>query len=578
MNPTTDLPNRALAAFAHGPEALVGSEYRLAKLGLLSDKEAAQFEHLAGLIEQYLRIPNPARPLCLAVFGAPGSGKSRLVRALPETLPSRDAGKLRRLVEINLTQVTAVEHLASAVLSAQDDNREKTTFVFFDEFDAKRDGAPWGWLSWFLAPMQDGVLFRGGERHELKNGVYVFAGGTADTFEDFGITDPAAFAVAKGPDFISRLRGYLNVLGVNADHERECRRALVLRHQLRNHGKNVDESLLMALLHVGRYKHGARSIEALIELMPCKETALSIADIRDHPLLGMHVDRGPLDPSVIGGCIGLSGSDFQRGFQSQWDAVCMALFGDGASLACAGWAERKELTHQLERVVTALPERLELAGRHWIVVSRAGDDQPEDTPEDTRVERLAPPPVESHELSAPLHPVDRERLTQSLELFRMRHQLALRTVAWFAIGGRLDSPEHPGRTRYPGVPEELMLAIALKCPVYICGAFGGGAAWAGGLLGLDRKWTGLVSGFDYDRVVIPTQYTTLFRPPPLTDLPLTRSDLITFFQQHALGGPHWVNNGLSAEENRSLFETKDKVEIATLVRRGLRMHFSRLAP
>jgi hypothetical protein len=57
----------------------------------------------------------------------------------------------------------------------------------------------------------------------------------------------------------------------------------------------------MALLHVGRYKHGARSIEALIELMPRKEIPLSIADIRDHPLLGMHVDRGPLDPSVIGG-------------------------------------------------------------------------------------------------------------------------------------------------------------------------------------------------------------------------------------------------------------------------------------
>jgi hypothetical protein len=123
-----------------------------------------------------------------------------------------------------------------------------------------------------------------------------------------------------------------------------------------------------------------------------------------------------------------------------------------------------------------------------------------------------------------------------------------------------------------------MLAIALSCPVYICGAFGGGAAWAGGLLGLGRKWTGLVSGFDYDRLVIPTQYTTLFRPPPLADLPLTRADLIAFFQQHALGGPHWVNNGLSTEENRSLFETKDKVEIATLVRRGLRMHFSRLAP
>src|SRR5262249_6660558 len=229
------------------------------------------------------------------------------------------------LVEINLTQVAGVENLASAVLRAKDDQGERASFVFFDEFDAKRDGAPWGWLSWFLAPMQDGIFFRGGERHELKKGVYIFAGGTADCFEDFGKTDRAAFSFAKGPDFISRLRGYLNVPGVNADHERECRRALVLRYQLADHKKTVDDTLLMALLHVGRYKHGARSIEALIELMPSRggDKPVSIADIRDHPLLRMHVDRGPLDPSVINGCIGLSGSDFHRGFGDEWNAVCM---------------------------------------------------------------------------------------------------------------------------------------------------------------------------------------------------------------------------------------------------------------
>jgi hypothetical protein len=351
---------------------------------------------------------------------------------------------------------------------------------------------------------------------------------------------------------------------------------LVLRHQLGDHKKTVDDTLLMALLHVGRYKHGARSMEALIELMPCTDgdKPVSIADIRDHPLLGMHVDRGPLDPSVINGCIGLSGSDFQRGFGDEWNAVCMALFRDGASLAFGGWAEHEGLTQQLERVVTVLPERLEPAGRRWIVLTRTGEDQREDE----RIELLVPPPVEPKDLSAPLNPVDRERLKQSLELFRSRHQLALRTVARFAIGGRLESPQTPKTKRYPGVPEELMLAIALKCPVYICGAFGGGAQWAGVLLGLGRKWMGHLPGFDYDRLTIPAQCTNLFRPPPFTDLPLTRTDLIEFFQKHALGGPHWVDNGLSAEDNRRLFETKDKEQIVTLVLRGLRTYFSRVMP
>src|SRR5215472_10451123 len=113
VNSGAYLPTSAVEAFRKGPAGLKGTEYRLAELGLLSAEEATQFEHLATLIGQYLRIPEPARPLCLSVFGAPGSGKSRLVRALRTRLKSDENAKLGELVEINLTQVAGVENLAS---------------------------------------------------------------------------------------------------------------------------------------------------------------------------------------------------------------------------------------------------------------------------------------------------------------------------------------------------------------------------------------------------------------------------------------------------------------------------------
>src|SRR5690349_20512700 len=106
-------------------------------LGLFSAHEANQFDNLVALIKQYLARPAPSRPLCLAVFGAPGSGKSRAVRALPAHL-GKVGSSLAGLTEINLTQMTSVDNLAASLRGAKKEAEEskKVPFVFFDEVDS----------------------------------------------------------------------------------------------------------------------------------------------------------------------------------------------------------------------------------------------------------------------------------------------------------------------------------------------------------------------------------------------------------------------------------------------------------
>jgi len=83
---------------------------------------------------------------------------------------------------------------------------------------------------------------------------------------------------AKAPDFLSRLRGYVDILGVNATDETDTafvlRRAFLLRAilcgramQTFSGGRlSIDRGVLRAFLTVSRYLHGARSMEAIVDM------------------------------------------------------------------------------------------------------------------------------------------------------------------------------------------------------------------------------------------------------------------------------------------------------------------------
>jgi hypothetical protein len=98
----------------------------------------------------------------------------------------------------------------------------------------------------------------------------VFAGGTAKTFDEFqSKVAENAGRHAKGPDFISRLRGYLNIKGINKNAGENSvsdllalRRAIVLRSILDRKAKQIfderniariDHGLIKAFLRVDGY-------------------------------------------------------------------------------------------------------------------------------------------------------------------------------------------------------------------------------------------------------------------------------------------------------------------------------------
>ena len=242
------------------------------KLRTVDRKEIETFHNSRNLILEYLSKKNIKEPLSIAVFGPPGSGKSFGVTQIAKTI-SDDIEPIK----FNLSQFQSLSDLFSAFHIIQSTSLTgKTPLVFFDEFDSDLDSVPYGWLKYFLSPMNDGSFKQGEIIHPIGKCIFVFAGGRNKTFEEFD-NDKDKDKV-KGEDFISRLRGYIDIAGIDKKQDHDSlymiRRAMVLRSILERKAKNIflgseaniDPSVLNALIKVPKYKHGARSMEAIIEM------------------------------------------------------------------------------------------------------------------------------------------------------------------------------------------------------------------------------------------------------------------------------------------------------------------------
>jgi hypothetical protein len=283
-----------------GPmEALQGWNIPIAKYNFLitvDRKEIEFLHHLQSLFTEYLQQKNN-QPLSIAVFGAPGSGKSFSIKQLAKSLGL--PGHEIQPITFNLSQFN-VDHpsdLYQAFHAVRDIALSgKTPLVFWDEFDSKS----LGWLRYFLAPMEDGEFQEGQLIHYIGKSIFVFAGGTCSSMEEF--EEKAIQAVAeKGPDFLSRIKGFINVMGPNpvlpyaqtdtdlmtpedettqfilaknADPEYIIRRGILMNSLLNIGYKSlfdkgelqIDDGVLHAFLLVPKYKHGTRSMQTVFKI------------------------------------------------------------------------------------------------------------------------------------------------------------------------------------------------------------------------------------------------------------------------------------------------------------------------
>lgn len=247
--------------------------------------EIEGYQSIRNLMNEYLKNNND-RPLSIAVFGPPGSGKSFGVKQLAKSISDEIED-----IEFNVSQFNDLSDLQAAMHKIRDMVLEgKIPLVFFDEFDSNFNG-DLGWLKYFLAPMQDGMFKEGESMHPIGRAIFIFAGGTSDTFQLFSREEfpkdfnedqikesSLKFRNAKGTDFVSRLRGYVNILGPNPFGDEDSfymiRRAIFLRSLLERKVKNIfsgkkakiNPGVLSAFIKVPKYKHGVRSMEAIIDM------------------------------------------------------------------------------------------------------------------------------------------------------------------------------------------------------------------------------------------------------------------------------------------------------------------------
>ena len=303
---------------------------KFGKLLTIDRAEIESYNAIRRLIGEFLSEPKPERPLSFAVFGPPGSGKSFGVKQVMASLARKDLES----VTFNISQFRSYGDLVSSLHRVRDIVLSgKIPFVFFDEFDASLEGRVLGWLKYFLAPMQDGEFKDGESVYHIGRAVFVFAGGTRSTFDDFvtnrsprhadavddstaaltpeydrAVYGEAAFRQAKGPDFASRLRGFIDIMGPNRQHLLDdafmIRRANVLRSMLEKlrdkadrlfqpGGKilRIDHGVLRAMLNIGEYRHGIRSIEAIIGMSRLAGRAnFDLSALPPKDQLNLHVD------------------------------------------------------------------------------------------------------------------------------------------------------------------------------------------------------------------------------------------------------------------------------------------------
>jgi hypothetical protein len=283
-------------------------------IGLLNTIDRKEIEGLTefqGLIIKYIEDTNDARPLNIAVFGTPGSGKSFAVKQIIAAVSAKFAGigfTIPLVPEFNLTQMAAPADLSRALQTVEAQSSPSSIpLVFWDEFDRNLGTVQLGWLESFLMPMWDAKYVISNTPRSFGKALFVFAGGTCPTFAEFEKSVRLQPPSTKAHDFLTRLRFHLNIPPVNHpesghDNFALLRRALLIRSTLERAAPDlftrarapgvppVDPKVARGLLLTRAYKGGARSIETIIRSSNLSGACLRMADLPGENVLQGHVD------------------------------------------------------------------------------------------------------------------------------------------------------------------------------------------------------------------------------------------------------------------------------------------------
>jgi hypothetical protein len=410
-----NLDELAYQIVLEGPQKAL-KDIPLGKFGHLltvDRREIESYRSFRSLVGEYIQGGRQKRPLNIAVFGAPGSGKSfGVIQVAGSLLP----GQIQ-VLEFNLSQMKTTADLTAALHQVRDVNlSNKIPLVFWDEFDSTLDGKPLGWLRYFLAPMQDGAFTEGQLSHSIGRAIFVFAGGTSHRLEDFqNVLPDAAFRSAKGPDFVSRLKGFINILGPNPQKDGQpaspyedpyyiIRRAILLNSIFKRNtpqlfsyrdGKerlHIDPGVLRALLHIDEYKHGIRSIESIIAMsMLAEKTSFERSGLPSESQFNLHVDGQKFLTLVQE--LNLEGDLLETFAEAAHEIYCEGMHSRGYRYGPQNDAEAKtsyallpydelpeDLKQQNRNNIRNIPQKLAQAG--YLMTPARSNEPPFDFPGD----------------------------------------------------------------------------------------------------------------------------------------------------------------------------------------------------
>jgi hypothetical protein len=141
------------------PAALFVPVATFGKLTVVEREPIEALSSIKNLLSAYIRdIARDKKPISVAVFGPPGSGKGFTIKQIADVIDPEK--KSLEILEYNVAQFRSPEDLGQALTRVTSvNNQGRTPLVIFDEFDCDLEDKELGWLKFFLAPMQDGSFY-----------------------------------------------------------------------------------------------------------------------------------------------------------------------------------------------------------------------------------------------------------------------------------------------------------------------------------------------------------------------------------------------------------------------------------